>query len=329
MAPIRDTAQETIKVRPFVEALLEQFETSARTRRVTLDALVFSDELELDPALLRRLLTDLVGDALRRAPAGTSVSVVVSRRGAFTEFRVADEGAGIAVQAPERIFKAGAGGLREVGAVLTLCRLAAEAHGGRLSIAETDRSTVVCLAFPSLVNPAPETLAGIQGAETLSATQGKRRFAPSESGTFTQAGELAAGAARPTVLVVDDEPLIRTSVLRVLKDAQYNVLEADCAERALALLKSRPVPISLLLSDVGLPGVSGAELVRQTHQLLPELPTLLMSASAKRALVADGVLEDNTYLLQKPFSIADLLAKVEELLTLPVRRMTGRALSTG
>jgi len=83
----------------------------------------------------------------------------------------------------------------------------------------------------------------------------------------------------------------------------------------------------LLLSDVVLPGESGPELVRKTRLLRPELPTLLMSANNKHALVEDGVLGEETYLLQKPFSVAELIAKVAELLPRQVRRVTSRALS--
>ncbi len=142
---------DPIKLRAFVESLLAEFESSAQARHVGLDALVFSDTLKGDVSLVRQLLTGLVGEAVRRAPAGTNVSLVVSPHGRYIEFRVADEGPGIAVGTRPKGLDAGAGGLREDGSGLTRCMLAAEANGGRLSVAETDAGTVVCLALPSQV----------------------------------------------------------------------------------------------------------------------------------------------------------------------------------
>ena len=96
MNRIGGAVRQTIKVRAFVEALMPDLELSARTRRVRLEALVFSDELKADANLLRRLLTVLIGEALRRAPSETIVTLVVSPCGRHTEFRVADQRAGTA-----------------------------------------------------------------------------------------------------------------------------------------------------------------------------------------------------------------------------------------
>lgn len=309
---------ETIKLRGFVDGVLADFEMVARARHVTLNALVFSDEVKADASLLHRLLTSLVGGALRRTPTGTNVSLVISPCGRYTEFRVADEGAGIAAEPREGAVNAARGSGGD-GSGLTFCRLAAEAHGGRVSVAETDAGTVVCLALPSSATAVPG-----------GGPEAKRKSSRSESGVYARDGELAAAiAAQHTILVVDDEPPIRTFIRRDLKDAGFSVIEAGSAERALEILKANRRPVALLLSDVGLPGASGAELVRQARLLRPELPTLLMSATDKEALVRDGVLEDRTFLLQKPFTVTDLLAKLAELLPPPLRRVTSRTLGSG
>jgi two-component system cell cycle sensor histidine kinase/response regulator CckA len=115
------------------------------------------------------------------------------------------------------------------------------------------------------------------------------------------------------VLVVDDEPLIRAFVARALRGAGYDVLEAGSAERATELLAQEGGSLSLLLSDVGLPGASGAELAEHAQRDFPSLPTQLMSATPKHRLVSEGVLPNSVDLLQKPFEVADLLHRVEEL----------------
>ncbi|HVY31955.1 MAG TPA: response regulator [Polyangiaceae bacterium] len=117
-----------------------------------------------------------------------------------------------------------------------------------------------------------------------------------------------------SVLVVDDEPLLLGVVARALASEGYKVVTAPDAERALELLTRRGGEFSMLLSDVGLPGLSGAELVRRARAIEPALPALLMSADSKEALVRRGVLSADTELLSKPFAVPTLLAKVEQLL---------------
>jgi CheY-like chemotaxis protein len=288
MTPTHDVARhEAIELRVFVDALRSDFETSARARHIRLDSLVFSDRLEGDASLLRRLLIGILAAAVRRAPDGTNVCLVVSPREHFTEFRVADEGTSS----------------RRDDSTIQFYRVVAEAHGARLSVAETSSGTTVCLAFPTGVEttvPRPPTKV------------------PSRSGTFLRGNDFAPlpFTAPTTLLVVDDEPLIRSFIRRALNNRGYGVLEAGSAEDALEILKAKRATISLLLSDVGLPGASGAELVRRAHLLVPGLPAVLMSASNPAVLAQCGVIENDTYLLQKPFDISDLLAKIAHELPL-------------
>jgi DNA-binding NtrC family response regulator len=116
------------------------------------------------------------------------------------------------------------------------------------------------------------------------------------------------------VLVVDDEPLMRLFVVRALRGAGYEPVEAESATRALELLAREGSDISLLLSDVEMPGISGSELVERARGLRPALPTLLMSGSAKHWLVNEQLMQRDADLLQKPFRIAELLGKLEQLL---------------
>lgn len=148
---------------------------------------------------------------------------------------------------------------------LTSCRLLAEAQGGRFWIAEAATGGVVCVALPTAAAPS------------------RPGPARTKSGAQLRVGYSEPAVTPQTILVVDDEPLIRTFVSRALKERGYGVIEADCAERAMDRLMLRQQPLALLLSDVGLPGVSGAVLVRQAKRLNPRLPTLLISITPKRS----------------------------------------------
>jgi CheY-like chemotaxis protein len=297
--------RQAIDLRALLDDLAAAVELSAGPRGVTFDALVFADEVSADPMLLRRLLVSLIDHAVQRAPDGTSVTLLVSPRSGRVEFRVADQGAPLSPETRQKVFSPTPSGLQENGFGLTYCRLVAEVNGGNFWIVETAAGTVVCVALPIAVVPS------------------RRDSARTKSGTQRRADRANPEAALRTILVVDDEPLIRASVARALKAKGYGVLEADSAARALELLMLREQSPALLLSDVGLPGVSGADLVRQAKLLDPTLPTLLISANSKQSLVRQGVIREETELLQKPFSSADLFAKVDELLPRAVDARSG------
>jgi DNA-binding NtrC family response regulator len=116
------------------------------------------------------------------------------------------------------------------------------------------------------------------------------------------------------VLVVEDDPLMRLFVVRALQGAGYDTRDVESAERALSLMQTDAASICLLLSDVRLPGASGAELAEWARSVVPDLPTLLMSGSGRHALVNDRLIARDADVLQKPFRIAELLGKLEQLL---------------
>lgn len=118
----------------------------------------------------------------------------------------------------------------------------------------------------------------------------------------------------PEILVVEDEPLLRASIVRELTAAGYPVKAVDSSERALELLRANRGEFRLVLSDIGLPGASGIELVAEIRRSWPGLVTQLMSATAKETLVAQGRLSRETHLLRKPFSGRELVSRIRVLL---------------
>jgi two-component system cell cycle sensor histidine kinase/response regulator CckA len=118
---------------------------------------------------------------------------------------------------------------------------------------------------------------------------------------------------RPVVLLVEDDNSVRTVIARVLTREGYEVLSAEHGHAALLLIASLEHPVSLLITDLSLPGLDGeafvAELAR--HQRPP--PVLFMSGSSPRDVphLAD-------VLLAKPFKIDDLISRVREILGEPM-----------
>ena len=117
-----------------------------------------------------------------------------------------------------------------------------------------------------------------------------------------------------TVLLAEDEEVVRKLVSQVLRIYGYKVLETSGGEAALLICKTHPEPIHLLLTDVIMPAMSGRELSNHLTKLRPETKVIFMSGYTDTAIVYHGVLEEGANFIQKPFSTYDLAAKVREVL---------------
>ena len=115
---------------------------------------------------------------------------------------------------------------------------------------------------------------------------------------------------KPTILLVEDESVVRDVTRQVLEYAGYRVLESDGPEEALRLGHEHRGRIGLLLSDVVMPGMTGPELALRLQRLQPGLITVFMSGYADRDLVKLQVPGTLRGYIQKPFSVSALLAGV-------------------
>ena len=117
-----------------------------------------------------------------------------------------------------------------------------------------------------------------------------------------------------TILVVDDESSLRTLARRTLTPVGFTVLEASSAEEALAVCKRHKCPIHLVLTDIVLPKLSGLELAARLESLYPGIKTLFMSGYTDHAVLAHGILNPDKNFLQKPFTLDELVSKIQEVL---------------
>ena len=122
-----------------------------------------------------------------------------------------------------------------------------------------------------------------------------------------------APRGRETVLLVEDEEMVRTLVHQALTWHGYHVLEARTGEEALKIIE-RGDQIDLLLTDVIMPGMSAIELVKIVESKRPELKVIYMSGYTDHAIVRNGLLAGNVPFLQKPFAPDRLAHKVREVL---------------
>jgi CheY-like chemotaxis protein len=116
------------------------------------------------------------------------------------------------------------------------------------------------------------------------------------------------------VLVVEDEPVVRALMMRILRGLGYSVLEASEGNTAIQVARAHQGKIQLLLTDVVMPQMDGKMLASMLQDAYGDLRVLYVSGYATDVLSRYGVLEEGVSLLHKPFTGAELAKKVREVL---------------
>ncbi len=155
------------------------------------------------------------------------------------------------------------------------------------------------------------------------------RSAPGEGSSFRiflprdeaeAAAEEPAGVAAPlprgheTILVVEDNDMVRLLAVDVLREHGYTVLDAPGPAEGLALLEDPGRIVHLLLTDLVMPGFDGRELYLRAVAIRPELRVAYMSGYADHIVERYGLADEDTPFLHKPFSVAALTRRVREIL---------------
>ncbi len=136
--------------------------------------------------------------------------------------------------------------------------------------------------------------------------------APQASAPEQPAVELARGTE--TVLLVEDDELLRELTANLLRSGGYTVEEAADANSALEIVKRSGSSVQLVLTDVIMPGMSGGELIARLRAIQPGLAVLFMSGYASDLIAHAGIAEPEKLLIQKPFTKRTLLTQVRRVL---------------
>jgi PAS domain S-box-containing protein len=264
-------------------------------------------QVKVDPHQMEQVLVNLVVNAVDAMPHGGRLIIetgnaeltaayairhVGMEPGAFVMLAVSDNGQGMDADTRARIFEPffttkeqgkGTGlGLSTVHGVIN------QSGGHILVYSEPGRGTTFKIYLPRVDGPK-------RAARRPLATVDVRRGAE-------------------TLLVVEDEEDVRGLARDVLVESGYTVLVAATAEDAVRICEEHGSPISLLLSDVVMPKVSGPQLAQRLVDLRPELRVLYMSGYTDEAIVHHGVLEPGTAFIEKPFTPEGLCGKVRDVL---------------
>jgi signal transduction histidine kinase/CheY-like chemotaxis protein len=233
---------------------------------------------------LEQVLVNLAVNARNAMPRGGRLEIQTGRWRSDADRRVRleirDDGPGMSDRVRARVFepffstKAGGTGLG-----LSTVKKIVEGTGGRIEVrSEPGEGTSFVVDLPEISSAPPPV-------------------SPPKPSAVPPA----------VVLLVDDDSLVRRTVRGYLEDGGHRVLEAVNAGHAVEVCRGHDGPLDLLLANVVLPGtISGPRLAEELERLRPELHVLLMSAYPHDVLVGRGHVDDATFVLQKPYSRAEL-----------------------
>ncbi len=264
--------------------------------------------VKVDPGRIEQVILNLVVNARDAMPDGGRLLIETSNLeldrdfarghlaldpGPYVLLAVTDTGCGMSAATRERLFEpffttkeSGKGtGL----GLATVYGIVKQSGAGILVYSELGHGTTFKIYFPRTEEAAPRVADGAQ-------RQSRRG-----------SGE--------TILVVEDERGMREIVVDILEDLGYETVVAANGDDALAAVEDGGVRPALLLTDVVMPGMSGAALADRLELKLPSLKTLLMSGYTEQGMLRQGATGPERPFIQKPFSIDDLADKLWELLS--------------
>ena len=138
---------------------------------------------------------------------------------------------------------------------------------------------------------------------------------PLSDSTDSENGEAVTSATQEMILLVEDERAVRELTFKMLQQLGYSILIAENGEDALRVSKTYEGELSLLLTDVVMPGMSGRQLADAMILLRPGLKVLFLSGYTENTVVHHGVLDPDVDFLPKPFSREVLGKKLREILS--------------
>jgi PAS domain S-box-containing protein len=262
----------------------------------------------VDPSQLENALLNLCINARDAMPEGGSLMIETNNEwvddrsarerdvppGQYVTLCVTDTGTGMTPAVIARAFDpffttkpTGTG----TGLGLSMTYGFARQSGGQVRIySEVGCGATVCLYLPRHIGE----------AETIEAP-------PELSG-------MAHAVRGETVLVIDDEPLVRMLITDVLRELGYTVIEVQDGPSALKIFKSA-MRIDLLITDIGLPGgMNGGQVAEAARALRPELKVLFITGFAENAVFSHGHVDVGRSVLTKPFAMDALATRVKSLL---------------
>jgi signal transduction histidine kinase/DNA-binding response OmpR family regulator len=323
-------ALESIDLRALVAPIVQAFEPFAATKglELSLEAPEDLPTAAVDPAKLDKVVSNLLSNACKFAESGGKVTLRLARGDDALLLSVIDTGIGVAQEDLPRIFErfhqVDGGAARRYegsGIGLALSKELVELCGGRIEVeSELGRGTTFRVTLPlgdaDRSDAAPVPSAARVTAAALSAETGAGRpAAPRDAADNPSAEAPEATGARPSVLVVEDNPDMRALVAEICR-REYRVLEAANGREGLELVHAEHP--ELVISDVMMPEMDGYELLRgiRADETAASTPVILLTAKADPERLLEGLETGANDYITKPFAEHELLARARNLVRL-------------
>ena len=266
-----------------------------------------------DPGQMQQVLTNLVTNARDAMPQGGRLTIETANAildpdycrlhpeanpGDYVMLAVSDNGVGMTSEVQGRLFEpffTTKDPSRGAGLGLATCHGIVKQSDGHLSVySEHGYGSTFRVYIP-------------RAAEPPQPSPSSRLPLPTVSLIRPRGGD-------ETVLFVEDEPMVRQLGVTALASAGYRVLRACEGVDALRQFRQATFAIDLIVTDVVMPEMGGAELARHLRDLEPGIPILFTSGYTRDAISRTDLLEEGTHFLSKPYSMKLLLEKVREIL---------------
>jgi two-component system cell cycle sensor histidine kinase/response regulator CckA len=261
--------------------------------------------IKIDPGQLEQIVLNLAVNARDAMPDGGALTLetqnIIHDDGAYVRLSVRDSGAGMAPEQRARVFEpffaAARPASKGTGLGLPAIYGIVSQHRGTISI-DSEEGAGTCIAIDLPYAPAPPP-------------------APAESARTDDTDEtpplLRTAGGDEWILVVEDDARLRSLAEQILATRGYHVLGAGHAREALALVEKHRSKLSLLLTDVVLPGANGRELANRALRTCPTLSVIYMSGYTDEGAIHCGSDTPQAF-LSKPFTAVGLLELVRTTL---------------
>ena len=319
----------------FTGYILESFRPYCDRKGIALIAnLQTCPDTYLDTERFDKVLYNLLSNAMKFTPRGGEITVTVQATGHHYLLQVSDTGIGIRNDQVPHLFErfrqaegSVSRGYEGTGLGLALVKELVELHGGRVTVeSEYGRGTTFSVWLdrgcthlpPDRTIEQPVAIESSRAAVELADLAAE--LLEHDAGIRVDESLLDLNAAavgdRPLVLVVDDNPDLRSYVSGILRRNDYAVVVARNGTEGIAVAQSHHP--SLILTDLMMPGVSGLDLIRLVRQNaeLQGTPIILLTAKADADTRVEGVEIGADAYLAKPFDDRELLAEVHNLIAL-------------
>jgi PAS domain S-box-containing protein len=297
--------------------IIIQLETMLR-RMITENILIETEidprlwPVRVDPGQIEQVIINLAVNAQDAMPDGGKLMFKVANSdidescillypeiipGKYVTLTVSDTGTGIEQSVIDHIFEPffttkeqGKG----TGLGLSMVYGIVKQHGGTISVSsEQGRGTVFNIIFP---------VAGIEEQDSaINLSFGGRDIPRGDE----------------TILVAEDNEIVRMLTCDMLANLGYKVLAAESPEKCMEIVRSYNRPVDLLLTDVIMPGMNGKELYEIIKSMRPGIKVLFMSGYTSNIIGQQGIIGDNVNFIQKPFSLQALSESIRKAIDSP------------